>query len=140
VLEPDGAFRSDRATETELAPAAVEALASAATPLTFTCVPPGSGERMGVDRDGDGFLDRDEIDLCGDPADPASAPRLSSPCVGDSDRDCKVSIDELVRGVGLGLGAAVDRCPAFDGDRDGAVVVSEIIQGVDNSLDGCKSR
>ncbi len=26
-------------------------------PLTFTCVPPGNGRRLGIDRDGDGILD-----------------------------------------------------------------------------------
>jgi DNA-binding beta-propeller fold protein YncE len=29
--------------------------------LTFTCVPPGSGKRIGIDRDSDGILDSDEI-------------------------------------------------------------------------------
>jgi hypothetical protein len=43
--------------------------------LTYTCVPPGSGERVGVDRDGDGFRDGDERDACSDPADPGSVPR-----------------------------------------------------------------
>ena len=41
------------------------ARALAASPgqdLTYTAVPPGSGERMGVDRDEDGYFDRDEID------------------------------------------------------------------------------
>ena len=28
--------------------------------LTFTCVPPGSGQRLGLDRDADGVLDADE--------------------------------------------------------------------------------
>jgi hypothetical protein len=42
--------------------------------LTYTCVPPGEGERIGVDRDEDGFLDRDELDAGSDPADPASTP------------------------------------------------------------------
>src|SRR5262249_27454999 len=41
---------------------------------TYTCAPPGSGSRMGIDRDEDGFLDRDEIDAGSDPADPASIP------------------------------------------------------------------
>jgi hypothetical protein len=27
--------------------------------LTYTCVPPGSGYRIGIDRDNDGVLDRD---------------------------------------------------------------------------------
>jgi hypothetical protein len=42
--------------------------------LTFTCVPPGSGERIGVDRDEDGFYDRDELDAGTDPANPDSFP------------------------------------------------------------------
>jgi hypothetical protein len=43
-------------------------------PVTFTCAPPGSGERIGVDRDGDGAWDGDERDAHTNPADPASKP------------------------------------------------------------------
>lgn len=42
----------------------VELLSAAAQPgqaVTFTCVPPGSGRRMGIDRDEDGVLDSDEF-------------------------------------------------------------------------------
>jgi hypothetical protein len=42
--------------------------------VTYTCTPPGSGERIGIDRDGDGFLDGDEEDAGTDPADPTSPP------------------------------------------------------------------
>jgi hypothetical protein len=42
--------------------------------VTFTCVPPGSGERIGVDRDGDGVWDGDERDAHTDPGDPDSRP------------------------------------------------------------------
>ncbi|MFE8602563.1 hypothetical protein [Archangium violaceum] len=42
--------------------------------VTYTCTPPGAGERMGIDRDGDGFLDGDERDAGSDPADPRSRP------------------------------------------------------------------
>ena len=38
--------------------------------VTYTCVPPGEGVRLGLDRDGDGVFDRDEIDAGTDPADP----------------------------------------------------------------------
>jgi hypothetical protein len=70
-----GQFRSDRASEALLTDAQVRAFA--ATPgqeLTYTCVPPGSGTRIGVDRDEDGFFDRTELDAGSDPADPASVP------------------------------------------------------------------
>jgi hypothetical protein len=52
-------------------------LALAATPgqeLTFTCVPIGSGARIGVDQDGDGFRDGSERDAGSNPADPNSVP------------------------------------------------------------------
>jgi hypothetical protein len=42
--------------------------------LTYTCTPPGSGMRIGIDRDGDGVLDGDERDARSNPADPASRP------------------------------------------------------------------
>jgi hypothetical protein len=42
--------------------------------LTFTCVPPGSGWRIGIDRDGDGFADGDEIALGTNPASASSVP------------------------------------------------------------------
>ncbi|WP_348652741.1 hypothetical protein [Polyangium sp. 6x1] len=42
--------------------------------LTYTCVPPGSGARIGIDRDLDGYLDGDEIAAGSSPADPTSTP------------------------------------------------------------------
>jgi DNA-binding beta-propeller fold protein YncE len=42
--------------------------------LTYTCTPPGSGERMGLDRDQDGFFDSDETTAGSRPDDPASRP------------------------------------------------------------------
>ena len=40
--------------------------------LTYTCTPPGSGVRIGIDRDEDGILDGDEEDAGSDPATAAS--------------------------------------------------------------------
>jgi hypothetical protein len=70
-----GNFRSDRASEALITAANLRLLANTAgQELTYTCAPPGSGERMGVDRDEDGFFDRDELDAGSDPADPLSVP------------------------------------------------------------------
>ena len=68
-------FQGDRAAEAPLTDAQLRLISQ--TPgqmLTYTCVPPGSGQRIGVDRDDDGFFDRDEIDAGSDPADPLSTP------------------------------------------------------------------
>jgi hypothetical protein len=68
-------FVADRAAEAPLPDATLRAAASAAAEaLTYTCVPPGSGPRVALDRDEDGFLDRDELDAGTDPADAASHP------------------------------------------------------------------
>lgn len=56
----DGSFKDDLgAASTE---AEVRALAVHEGPLTYTCVPPGSGVRMGIDRDGDDVPDG--VDNC----------------------------------------------------------------------------
>ena len=60
-------FQSDRQTET-LTPVALRALASVGNELTYTAVPRNSGRRIGIDRDEDGYLDRDELDFGSDPA------------------------------------------------------------------------
>src|SRR5262249_23726247 len=54
-------FLPDKASDPVISDAALRALAN--TPgqeLTYTCVPPGSGIRMGIDRDNDGVRDQDE--------------------------------------------------------------------------------
>jgi hypothetical protein len=42
--------------------------------LTYTCVPPGAGKRIGIDRDLDGALDGDERAAGSNPADPLRTP------------------------------------------------------------------
>ncbi len=54
-----------------------QAWADAGTPgqeAVWTCVPPGAGVRMGIDRDSDGAQDRLELDAGTDPADALSFP------------------------------------------------------------------
>jgi len=70
-----GEFQSDRASEPLLTEASLRAqAATVGQELTYTAVPSGSGTRIGIDRDEDGFFDRTELDAGSDPADPASVP------------------------------------------------------------------
>ncbi|HWP65090.1 MAG TPA: YncE family protein [Candidatus Limnocylindria bacterium] len=71
----DGSFLSDRLAEPPLALDALKAQAAmAGQEVTFTCVPLGAGARHAVDRDEDGYLDRDELDAGSDPADRNDTP------------------------------------------------------------------
>ncbi|QDU67484.1 YncE family protein [Engelhardtia mirabilis] len=66
-------WQSDRASEL----VSTAMLQSGATPqekMVFVLVPLGTELRVGIDRDEDGFLDRDELDVAADPADPLSTP------------------------------------------------------------------
>ena len=68
-----GVFQSDRLAQTNT-DAELRADAAGGEPRTYMCVPPGSGTRIGIDRDEDGFYDADELDAGSDPADPLSTP------------------------------------------------------------------
>ena len=60
VLNSAGNFVPDKSSEAAVTQAALlTQTASAGSPVTFTCVPPGNGTRFGVDRDANGRLDRD---------------------------------------------------------------------------------
>jgi hypothetical protein len=68
-----GSFTTSFAALPNMSESQVQHLAKAA-PVTFTCVPPGSGYRLGVDRDGDGHRDGDELLAGSNPADPNDHP------------------------------------------------------------------
>ena len=75
VFVGGGNFQPDRNADAVIANATLRALAATAgQELTYTCVPPGNGTRIGIDRDEDGFFDRTEIEAGSDPADPLSIP------------------------------------------------------------------
>jgi hypothetical protein len=69
-----GQWVSDVGTDDPLTRAQLVALAAPGQELTVTGVPAGTGERAGVDRDLDGYLDGDENAAGTDPGDPASHP------------------------------------------------------------------
>ncbi len=66
-------FQSDRKNEIHTRDD-LATIAGSGSDLTFTVVPLGCQIRIGVDRDLDGFFDRDELDRGSDPADPGSVP------------------------------------------------------------------
>ena len=70
-----GRFTSDRQSIPSIPDSLLRATVSlTGGALTYTCTPPGSGERIGIDRDLDGYLDGDELAAGSDPADPSSTP------------------------------------------------------------------
>jgi DNA-binding beta-propeller fold protein YncE len=70
-----GHFKPDRQSRPQLTDAALRLQVPASGgALTYTCTPPGSGQRIGIDRDLDGFLDGDERAAGSNPADPLSTP------------------------------------------------------------------
>jgi len=72
VLESGAALRPDDPLEPVLAEADLRVALAPGDVLTYTTVPRGSGRRLGIDRDRDGFLDREEVRTGSDPTDPRS--------------------------------------------------------------------
>ena len=65
-------------------------------------------------------------------------PGPAAQCTGDCDGNATVTIDELIRGVGISLGnLPLTECGVFDASGDGAVSISELITGVNHTLHGC---
>jgi hypothetical protein len=120
-----GTFQSDRVAEAPIADATLRAVAN--TPgqdLTYTCVPPGSGERIGVDRDDDGIYDGDEADAGTDSANPFSFPGPATEIKGKRIllKDSRPNVDET--GRRLILSAKSTGTPPLTGNpvADGAIL------------------
>jgi hypothetical protein len=60
ALYTPAGYQTDKALAPLVPSATLRAQAAALGGITFTCVPPGSGTRIGIDRDLDGILDGDE--------------------------------------------------------------------------------
>jgi hypothetical protein len=67
-------WQPDKSADPSVTSAALRALGGAGSEVVVMGVPRGSGTRMGVDRDRDGFRDADELDAGSDPGNPASTP------------------------------------------------------------------
>ena len=80
--------------------------------VTFTCVPPGSGERMGIDRDLDSFLDMNERDAGTDPANPLSFPGGPTPTPAPTPQPTPAGV------CGDGIVQTGEQCD--DGEQNGS--------------------
>ena len=113
-------FAGDRAGDTPLESAALRALASqAGQEITFTCLPPGSGARVALDRDEDGALDGDERDAGTDPADAASVVGACDDGL-DNDGDGAVDLDDDGCQSAEGTHERPECSDGWDNDNDGA--------------------
>ncbi len=154
LLATNGQFQSDRSAQPLLTDAELRALVNTdGQELTYTCAPPGEGVRLALDRDGDGFFDRDELDAGSDPADAADTPETATPtptttpsptatspptCPGDCDTNGAVTVDELIRGVDIALARqSLIACANLDANRDSEVRVDELVRAVNGALHGC---
>ncbi|MEE8143685.1 MAG: beta-propeller fold lactonase family protein [Planctomycetota bacterium] len=127
-----GIFQSDRADE-QFTVDALRFAADSDAEITFTVVPKGSETRIGIDRDEDGFYDRDELDGCSDPADPLITPPQPA-CIGLFQRgDCggggSVNIADPIFLLGVLFGQGpIPRCDdACDGNDDGSLDTADAI-------------
>ncbi len=64
--------------------------------------------------------------------------RCGAACPGDCDGSGRVTVDELIRGVGIALGHHLaDTCGLLDTDGDATVAVSELVAAVERAAAGC---
>jgi hypothetical protein len=126
-----GVFQDDRANTID--DAALRALATTEGPLTYTCVPPGSGTRMGIDRDEDTVLDG--LDNC-----PAAAnssqldtdgDNLGNVCDDDDDGDGLLDAVETNTGTFVGPNDTGTNPLLADTDGDGHGDGEEVAAGTD---------
>ncbi len=119
-------FRTDRVDEPAISPLTLRTTSMAGSEMTFTVVPLGTQVRIGVDRDADGFRDRDELDAGSDPADPGSAPPTFA--TGDLNCDGAVNFDDIEAFVmaltsQAAYDAAFPACDVMLGDINGSGAV-----------------
>ena len=115
-----GLFQSDRVAVTATV-AQLDLQTGLGGALTYTLVPLGAQQRIGIDRDDDGHFNRDETDVCADPADAGSFPGFI-PCPEDFvNNDDQVGIEEFLAVLaqwGLSGAAADTDCSGDVGVED----------------------
>ncbi len=126
-----GAMQSDLAAQTITA-SALRGLGTSGGEITFTGVPIGMQTRQGIDRDADGYFDRDEIVAGSDPNDAASVPA----CVGDLNHDGQVNTADLTTLLGL-FGQSVPPGTPADIDHNGVVNTADLTALLGRFGQGC---
>jgi hypothetical protein len=111
----------------------LRALASTEGPLTYTCAPPGSGTRMGIDRDEDTILDG--LDNCPSASNPdqldTDGDTLGNVCDDDDDGDGLLDAVETNTGIYVGPNDTGTNPLLADTDGDGYFDGAEIAAGTD---------
>jgi YVTN family beta-propeller protein len=124
-----GNWKSDRAAEALLPTASLLALASPSSPITFTVVPAGQQTRLGIDRDEDGWLDRDEASVCSDTGDPAVHP--GTPLCIDTDGNLLVEVQDIFTYLNFWFASPADF------NRDGTTDIQDIFDYLNAWFAGC---
>lgn len=133
VYTGSGQFTGDRADESPYPMASLLTLAAPGSEVTFTVEPAGSGQRTGIDRDGDNLLDYDEVrDL--DPVTPGTQNPFdpaNRDSTGDNGQNSPDGIPDNFNdydGDGFTNAAELDAGtnPAEDGDSPGMPALSPL--------------
>jgi hypothetical protein len=112
---------------------ALRALASSEGPLTYTCAPPGSGTRMGINADRDLFLDG--VDNCAEVANDGQEDNesdgLGDACDQDDDDDTLLDVYETNTGTFVSATDTGSNPFLADTDADGFDDGVEVAAGTD---------
>ncbi|MGD9690838.1 MAG: hypothetical protein AB7K52_15150 [Phycisphaerales bacterium] len=127
-----GTWQTDRAGQ-QIAHADLLATAAANQELTLTVVALGTQVRLGANRDSDGFLDADELDVCADPADPANYP--GAPGSIDFNADLNIDADDL--GDFINCYFSVPPCDLADVNADLSVDPDDLGDYINLFFSGC---
>ena len=127
----DGAnlWTPDRQAEGQLSTATLQGMASVTSPITFTVVVRGQQTRLGIDRDEDGWRDRDEASVCADTGDPLNHP--GTPLCIDVDGDLAITVNDIFAFLNAWFAGPADF------NRDGINSVQDIFDFLSAWFAGC---